>query len=63
MSHRCSVCDFSPSMPSLYHEGLVTSGTPVKNNLKYRKSEGDYICAHCEAEIKSIRQRKKYNES
>lgn len=61
MSRRCSVCDFSPDLPSIYHEGLVTSSIPVLNNLRYRKKEGDFICAHCDAEIRSITKKAKYN--
>lgn len=61
MSRRCSICDFSPDLPSIYHEGLVTSNVPVLNSLKYRKVEGDYICAHCDAEIRSVTKRGKYN--
>ncbi len=52
MSRRCSICDFSTDLPSIYHEGLVTSDLPVKNNLKYRKKEGDYICIDCHYETK-----------
>lgn len=62
MSHRCSICDYSPDMPSIYHDGLVTSDLPVRNNLKYRKKEGDYICAHCDKEIRSAMGKRKYNE-
>lgn len=61
MSRRCSICDFSPDLPSIYHEGLVSSKLPVRNNLRYRKNEGDYICAHCEAEIKATVKDKKYD--
>lgn len=63
MSRRCTICDFSPDLPSIFHEGLVTSDIPVKNNLRYRKNQGDYICAHCDAEIRRTQGKKPYNES
>lgn len=61
MSRRCSVCDFNPDLPSIYHDGLVTSDIPVKNNLRHRKKEGDYICAHCDGEIRRAQGRKPFN--
>lgn len=62
MSQRCSICDFSPNLPSVFHEGLVTSDLPVRNSVRYRKSHGDYICAHCESEIRRAQGKKPFNE-
>lgn len=48
MSHRCSLCDFSPHTPSIYNESL-THGT-FRNHL-IRDGDTEYICAECLASI------------
>ncbi len=55
MTKRCSICDFSPELNSIYHEGLVTSDRPFTNKITKKTKEGDPICDHCAEEIRVAR--------
>jgi hypothetical protein len=57
MSRRCSVCDFSPDMPSIYHEGLVTSDRPFVNRIT-KRIKGEDVCDHCYEEMRHLYQPK-----
>ena len=49
MSHRCSLCDFSPNTSSIYNEGLTHVG--FHRNHLLRDGPTEYICAECAAAI------------
>ena len=51
MSHRCYICDFSPTVPSVYHEGLVTNSAH-RNHLLYDPDKATYICSECANSIR-----------
>jgi len=43
---RCYICDYSPHLPSIYKEGLVTHSNH-RNHLLYDKLSDKYICFEC----------------
>ncbi len=51
MSHRCSLCDFSPTVPSIYNDGLTHTGVH-KNHLLFDRDTEEYICAECARAIR-----------
>lgn len=44
---RCCVCDYSPSAPSEYNNGMTKASWG--NKLKWDRVENGYVCSECEA--------------
>jgi hypothetical protein len=44
---RCYICDYSPTMESMYHDSIASK--PGKKKL-LRTAEGFHICSECEEE-------------